>query len=94
MLLDRVISLISDGKSVILDWGFWKKKEREMIREKMMNCRANVKLIYFKVNREEMEKRINSRELLNNHIITSNMLDGFFNEFEEPSDEKFKLFNP
>lgn len=93
ILFVKAIDLINDDKSVILDWGFWKKEEREETRKKLLDSGVNVKLIYFKVSREEMEKRINNRDILDNHIITTDMLDKFFNEFEEPNDkEEFELF--
>lgn len=93
MLFVKAIDLINDNKSVILDWGFWKKEEREEMRTRLLDCGINVKLIYFKVSREEMEKRINNRDISDNHIITTDMLNKFFNEFEEPNNEEFELFS-
>jgi|SRR3989344_6882117 len=83
-LINRTPLYIKDGRPIILDWGFWKKKERSEIRSLFESVGAEVKLIYFKKNLNALERGVANRDLSKNHEIGPKMLKNFANQFEEP----------
>lgn len=84
-LLEKIKFILSEGKSVILDWGFWKKAEREKMSNFAKSPGATPKLIYFKRNRGQLLEGVKGRDLSKNHKISEALLDKFINEFEEPT---------
>ncbi len=90
-LLERTISLIKDGKSVILDWGFWKKNEREEVKKIMQGQGAEVRLLYFKKDAPKLLQGVQNRDLSKNHEISDEMLVKFSNQFEEPNSENEEI---
>ncbi len=86
-LLVQTTSLIHDGKSVVLDWGFWKKDEREKIKRFLQDQGGEVKLLYFKRNPSELVEKVQNRDLSKNHEINAEMLGKFSAQFEEPFNE-------
>lgn len=86
-LIVQMIMLLREGKSVILDWGFWKKKERDEIRDLVQGQEIEVRLIYFKKKFIDLAKAVENRDLYNNHQIDLDMLKKFVIQFEEPVGE-------
>ena len=77
-------SLIADGKSVILDFGFWKKQDREEMIQKGKSWGADVVIYYFKSDLAALHKRLDLRNknLSENTplIVTHEFLDNFATE--------------
>ncbi len=90
-LLEQVSLLLKDKKSVALDWGFWKKKERDKVRTFLEDQGAEVILLYFKKDIAELPDRVADRDLSVNHEIDPNMLKDFAAQFEEPTGENEKV---
>ncbi len=86
-LTDELIAYLKDGKSVILDWGFWKKEERNRIAALVRENGGEPKLLYFNVDPQELIHRVAGRDLTKNHEIDAEMLDVFRAQFEEPKGE-------
>ncbi len=88
---DNLKSQISEnlrlGKSVILDYGLWKKVERDSYKQFAEENGAEWKLMYFKVPKEVQLSRLTDRETERNHKITPELLSIFVGRFEEPKDE-------
>lgn len=86
-ILAQLISLLKTNSSAVLDWGFWKRDERDKIKQMIMNFNAQWRLIYFKFDKTKLKERLDRRDLKENHKIDSNMFAHFTEEFEEPDDE-------
>lgn len=93
VLLRRAELLLTEGKPVILDWGFWKKKERDEITSFIQKNGGEAKLLYFKADPEVCFKRVQNRDLSVNHEINEEMFKNFSNQFEEPVDEGEKVIS-
>ena len=81
---------MATGRSVILDYGFWKKAARDEYRELIEQRGGECKLLYFKVSSDELKKRLafrNVTDQMNNHHIDETLLEKFIGEFEEPVGE-------
>ncbi|MBP6943019.1 MAG: ATP-binding protein [Candidatus Buchananbacteria bacterium] len=87
-IIERLKQDISTGKSTVLDWGFWKRAERDDIKQLVGSLGAQCKLLYFKTDSNELLVRVQIREQENNHAITADLLERFKQEFEEPSIEE------
>ena len=78
------------GNSVILDFGFWKKADRDEYKMLIEKSGGECRLLYFKADKDTLMSRLASRNLDdsdNNHIIDESLLEKFIAEFEEPRDE-------
>jgi predicted kinase len=81
--------ILSSGRDVVLDFGFWKRAERDYIRKRFNAHKIN--LIYFNFSDEEIKRRIEKR---NNELpeyaydITEAMFEQFSSWFEPPSEEE------
>lgn len=87
---------IKQNESVILDYGFWKKEDRNRYKQLIENYGAEYKLIYLKQNHEVLIDRINKRNEFNstdNHIISEELLEKFKSQFEEPKNENEIIIN-
>lgn len=83
-------SLLQQGKNVVLDYGFWKKADRDYYK-KLINENGGIpKLLYFKISPEILLERLakrNTRTDANALTVTPGMLSDFMSRFEEPTDE-------
>ena len=82
---------IAAGQSVIADFGFWKKADRDAYKALVEDAGGNWKLLYFEADREILLKRLAERNVAdphNNHVIDEAMFNQFLNDFEEPFGER------
>ncbi len=86
-LTDRLVNYLKGGKSVVLDWGFWKKEERDRITNLIRAQGGEPKLLYFKGILSELSNRVRGRDLTKNHVISHEMMEEFGKSFEEPQAE-------
>jgi len=88
--------LLGLGQSVILEFGFWARSERDEIREAGKALDAVVELQYLNVPHEELWRRIearNSSEMWNDAPITLKQLVEWLTLFEEPTAQERALFD-
>jgi predicted kinase len=88
--------LLTAGKSVILDNGFWGRKERDSLRIEARQLGVNVKLYYLDVPLEELWKRIevrNETSESNGVQLTRKQLENSAGWMQSPTTEESKLFD-
>ena len=86
-----LISLIKNGKNVVIDFSFWNKDNREFYRNMIENAGGIVELVYMKANKELLRKRLQKRNLSlhanSPFIITDEILEHHYKGFQEPQGE-------
>ena len=78
-----------NNNDVVLDFGFWGKEERQLIRNKFSEY--NVLTIYIKLSDDEIFNRIekrNSNLKENEYFIDKETFNFLSSKFEEPNNEK------
>jgi predicted kinase len=81
---------ILESKDVILDFGFWKKADRDKYKQLVKSFKAAPLLLYFKKSNKVLLERLSERNKSNHeheHIIDEDMFNIFLTRFEEPKDE-------
>jgi predicted kinase len=85
------------GVDVIIDDGFWFKKQREDIIKRINSIGANVKGYYLRCPKNILEQRTLERSKLlsdNSFKIDKEMFAKYYSSFQEPSpDEKFIIID-
>jgi predicted kinase len=78
------------GISVVLDWGFWKRSERDDFREKSGSIGSSCKVIYLELSKEDCLKRTIERNKELDSLSVKINLDEFeqwWQSFETPVEE-------
>lgn len=91
---NRLIELLKNNKSVILDTGCWTKADRDRYKGLIKEYGCEWKLLYFKVAPEILIQRLeerNKRSDANSLKVTNEALCDFIKRFEEPSGEGEEL---
>lgn len=89
-LREVLVAKIHEGKSVILDYGFWKRSARDEYKTLIEKAGAQSQLMYFATRPEDLRIRLHERNAtdpINNHIIDEQLLERFIAEFESPHGE-------
>lgn len=89
-LQQKLTTLLTVKKSVIMDYGFWKKDDRDFHKKLIKDNGGTWRLIYFKTSPKVLKERLslrNKRTDANAVNITEAMLDAFIAKFEEPAQE-------
>jgi len=97
-LYKKSVELISNGLDVILDWGFWTKKERLIATEYYNKMGIKAEWHYIEIDditwKKHLEKRNNTIE--NNeqefYYIDENIAKKFLNMFEEPKPDEMDVW--
>ncbi len=93
-LYQKSLDILSCGIDVILDWGFWTRKEREYAREFYASRHIEHEFHYIKIDDEEWRRRLQkrNREVLEHRLTAYYVDDGlaakFKSIFEEPDDSE------
>jgi predicted kinase len=85
------------GVSVVLDFGLWKRIERDDMRSAARDLGVGVELHYLDVPAEELWRRIearNSEPPWNSYPIRRADLDGWLRVFQAPDAAELALFDP
>jgi predicted kinase len=93
LIKSRVKDLVSQNKSVILDFCPWKKDDRLAYRKFIESIGANCHVYYFDLPVNELRSRLSNRNSNpggGDHIITPDMLDAFVTRFDPPLDEQYE----
>ncbi|GAA2852434.1 hypothetical protein Acy02nite_51900 [Actinoplanes cyaneus] len=93
----RMVELIQTGYSVVLDYGLWRRDEREDYKRLVDHAGGRWRLLYFRVDRDELLRRLterNHRGDANALAVTAHMLDDFIARFEPPHNEGEEIIQP
>lgn len=91
ILRESMISLIKDGKNVVIDFSFWNKDSRNLYKNIIEKMGGTVELVYMKASKEILWERLQKRNLSlhanSPFVITDEILEHHYNEFQEPKGE-------
>jgi predicted kinase len=90
----KLVGLLAVGASVVMDYGFWRRANRDNYKALIEKNGGVWRLIYFKASNEVLAQRLNARNKRNdaNAVnVTESMLERFIAEFEEPDHEGEEL---
>jgi predicted kinase len=93
----RLVDLVHAGRSTVLDYGLWRRAERDDYKRLVENAGGRWRLLYFEVDRDELWRRLerrNERQDANALAITEAELDAFIDRFEPPSHEGEEIVAP
>jgi predicted kinase len=96
-LQQRLIEAVRAGQDVVLDYGLWRRAEREAYKRMVEDAGGRWRLIYLKVDRAELLRRLGERNLrtdANALAVTPEMLGDFYARFDEPLDEGQEIVTP
>lgn len=90
-LKNQLDEAIHEKKSVVIDFSFWSKKNREAYRERIIKAGGQVRLLYLQASPDLLRSRLRQRA---KHIeanaafeITDTILEGYLQSFEAPKGE-------
>lgn len=96
-LLNKSLDLIDKNINVVLDWGFWTRKEREFTKDFYKSRGIDCELHYIDISDETWKARIEQR---NKAVITDKTSDYYVDEnllakcnsiFEAPSEDEIDV---
>ena len=94
-LQKKLLSLIRQGKDVVIDFSFWNKENRNVYKELIQKAGAETELVYMKASKELLQKRLYKRnQVLNANspfVITDELLEHHYHAFQEPCGEGEKV---
>jgi len=90
-LTERLIAL---GTSVVLDWGFWARSERDEKRDLGRSLGAAVELRFLDVPYDELLARVVDRHAEGGLAITERHMDEYRRLFEPPTDDELASYDP
>lgn len=92
-LLALTQRLLSLGTSVILEWGFWARVERDDLREMARSLGAAVELPFPRRPYNELVRRVVERTANGGIPITADHMNTYRGLFQPPTDEELSLFD-
>jgi hypothetical protein len=90
-LTERLLAL---GTSVILEWGFWARSERDEKRDLGRSLGAAVELRFLDVPYEELLRRVVDRHVTGGIAITASHMEEYRGMFEPPTEDELALYDP
>ena len=81
------------GTSVVLEWGFWARSERDEKREAARTLGAAVELRFLDAPHEELVRRVEARQAAGGIAITERHMERYRGIFEPPTDDELALFD-
>jgi predicted kinase len=90
-LTERLIAL---GTSVILEWGFWARSERDEKRDLGRSLGAAVELSFLDVPHDELVRRVVDRRAKGGLAITASHMEAYRAIFQPPTDDELALYDP
>ena len=81
------------GTSVILDWGFWARSERDEKREVARSLGVAVELRFLDAPFEELVRRVTARHAAGGIAITESHMERYRGLFEPPTDDELALYD-
>ena len=96
-LFNKSLELIENDISVVLDWGFWTKKERESAKEFYKSRNIECELHYIDISDETWKSRLHKRnnEVFANetsaYYVDDNLAAKFNSIFEAPTEDEIDV---
>ena len=97
-LFQKSLDIIGIGTNVILDWGFWTKKERDYAKTFYGSQGINYEFHYIDIKDEEWYARLEKRNKdvsagkIDAYYIDENLAEKFNSIFESPSKEEIDIW--
>jgi predicted kinase len=82
------------GTSVVLEWGFWARSERDEKREAARRLGVPVELRFLDAPHEELVRRVTARQTAGGIPITERHMESYRRMFEPPTDAELRLYDP
>jgi len=96
-LYKKALEILSVGINVILDWGFWKRENRQFVTKYFKALGINVEWHYIDVDKITWNKNIFKRNNAirnneeNNYFIDENIIKKLENLFEKPEPNEIDI---
>src|SRR5438067_4961730 len=90
-LTQRLLAL---GTSVVLEWGFWARSERDEKREAARALGVPVELRFLDAPYEELVRRVVDRHAAGGIAITESHMERYRGIFQPPTDDELALYDP
>ena len=93
-LLSKSLELIDKNINIVLDWGFWTRKEREFAKDFYKSRGIDCELHYIDISDDVCKARIEKRnkavltDKTSAYYVDENLLDKFNSIFETPSEDE------
>ena len=85
--------LLAQGQSVVLEYGFWSKSERDELLHLARSLGVGIELHYLDVPLKEIRKRLEKRGMEGDDIILSGKLEDWSKQFERPDEAELSLYD-
>lgn len=82
------------GTSVVLEWGFWARSERDEKREAARGLGVAVELRFLDAPYEELVRRVAARHAAGGIAITERHMERYRGLFQPPTDEELARYDP
>jgi predicted kinase len=89
-LTERLLAL---GISVILEWGFWAREERDVKRDLGRSLGAAVELRFLDVPYDELMRRVVDRHADGGLAITESHMEEYRMIFQPPTEDELALYD-
>ena len=89
-LTQRLLTL---GTSVILEWGFWARSERDDMREVARSLGVAVELRFLDVPYEELVRRVVARHEAGGIAVTESHMERYRDIFQPPTGDELALYD-
>ena len=90
-LAQRLLML---GTSVVLEWGFWARSERDEKREAARSLGVAVELRFLDAPYDELVRRVVARHDTGGIAITEGHMEQYRSHFQPPTDDELALSDP
>jgi len=91
---ERTQRLLVLGTSVVLEWGFWARAERDEKREAARKLGVAVELRFLDAPHEELVRRVEARHAAGGLAITERHMERYRDVFQPPTDDELALYDP
>ena len=81
------------GTSVVLEWGFWARSERDEKREAARALGVAEELHFLDVPSEELVRRVVARHAAGGIAITESHMEGYRGTFQSPTEDELALYD-
>ena len=94
----KSVEIAESGINVVLDWGFWTRKEREYAKEYYTSRHIDYEFYYLDVDSVEWNRRIQKRnqDVLNHesdaYYVDEGLADKFESIFEVPTEDEIDVW--
>lgn len=95
-LYQKSLEIVESGIDVILDWGFWTKRERDFAKEFYGSRNIPFEFHYIKIDDEEWYRRLEKRNKdvmenkTNAYFVDEGLANKFQQIFEEPEENELR----